>query len=526
MMFKLTLKVLLSLSVMSASLSAYANVQGTPFNSGSFIWPFILGALAVIIPIAIAKLYHAFNKRTNNKLQSEQGVKVKPSGSHIALDAVTNLPVMKRGIDVLEKCIGKNSAQHYVAIAFKPINFEHVNNVLGHQNSDILLLQLAYKIQQKLEQHALLLNFGSKTHPLNICRLQGLDFVIVADRRQFKHEDKYVLDDICLQVTKSLPNSLSFKNFSLSFRLAFGIALGSEKHNATQLFSEASDALSLAEREQQQIWYFDEQSKVYTAKRLAKMEKLRLDIQENRLCSMIQPQVVLNTGELVGFEVNTKWKSSDGDVIEKKAFEAIAEFSGVIYQITKQLIRDALIVAKIANTMQENIKVGINLSSKDLLEPELADFIEQEANQHGIELKQLVIELDESVILTDTFRARMMIDQLRALGVNIAVDNFSGSYESLKYLRKASIQQVKIDCHHLNDKDIYQADKTIASALINLIRKMDIPVIAIGINNSGIREHYMSVGGEIGQGKLIHQGLTTNELQSWLDSRNVHRQAN
>lgn len=508
--------------IMSVPSFAYAINTHFSLNLNASILPFVAGVVTATLFFVLIQVVKKGQKKQPKANQKAH----RRANNVISLDAVTNLPVMKRGIDVLDNLIQQHSAQYYIAIAFKPINFEQVNNVLGHQNSDILLLQLAYKIQKQLENHNLLINFGHKDHALNVCRLQGLDFAIAVDRRHFKYEDNYVLDDLCLQVTKALPESLSFKNFTLSFRLAFGISLGGENHHATQLFSEACDALSLAEKQQQQICYFDEQNKIYTAKRLAKMEKLRLDIQENKLASLVQPQIVLNTGELVGFEVSTHWIAVDGEVVEKKAFEAIAEFSGVIYQITKLLISDAFKVANEANIKGEDITVGINLSSKDLLEPELADYIEQEATKWRVELKQLVIELDEGVILTDTYRARMMVDQLRALGVKIAVDNFTGSYESLKYLRKASVQQVKIDCHHLNDKEVYQADKAIASALINSIRKMDIPVIATGINNSAIKETFLAVGGEIGQGRLIHQGLAIDELHGWLDSRRRLQQAN
>ncbi len=91
----------------------------------------------------------------------------------------------------------------------------------------------------------------------------------------------------------------------------------------------------------------------------------------------------------------------------------------------------------------------------------------------------------------------MMADQHRALGRKIAIDDFSGSYESLKYLRRTSVQQVKVECGQLNVEDNSKSEKTIVKALINLIRKMNIPVIGIGINNRAIEKGYLAMEGEV-----------------------------
>lgn len=487
--------------------------------------PFLLGIVVTLVCVLVFSFTKARKLKSRAQLSNASNEHSQDSSANFSLDPITNIPSMQRTVDVFERYIKDFKAENFVVIAFKPINFEQLNNVLGHQNADLLLLQLAYKIHQKFSENSSFLNLGTEELPYTLCRLQGLDFALIADKRKFKYEDEHVIKDLCQQIAIAIPGALSVKNFSLNFHLSFGIALGHNQYSATELLSQASDALLISEKHNTFISYFDQNALIYSEKQLVKMEKLRLDIKENRLHSLVQPQVNLNSGDIVGFELRVDWQPDAKETLDKAVFEEIAEFSGVIYQITKHLIKDAFKVVKLARARGVECFVAVDLSSRDLLQPELADFIESQALINEVPLSSLVVEMSEGTILNDAFRARMMIDQLRALGVQIAVDNFSGSYESLKYLRKASVQQVKIDCLHLGEED-FKADKTIVNALINLIRKMEIPIVATNVNKTAIKQTFASLGGQLGQGKIIHPGLTLEELESWLNSWQSQHKAN
>lgn len=436
-----------------------------------------------------------------------------------AYDSVTNLPSLAQAIMVIEDSLNNAQPSDFAFLAFKPLNFNQVNRVIGHQNSDLMLLQFAYKMAKFCRENKLLVNFGSSVNPERVCRLNGLDFLVVIDKRNSQHPIKIVLESLTKQLVDAAPKAMSFRNFSLNYELTFGANLAKSNFSASHLIAQTSDALLLAERSASPLAYYNHESEIFSEYQLSNMEKVRKAIEEGRARCLYQPQVSVENKEVNGFEVVFDPSSVLNEPLERDQFMRLVENTGVIYMITKLCIVSALnLLANLAKQDLKGVTVAINLSSQDLLQPELADFIEIQADARSVSLENLVMELSEDVLLSGAFRARMMIDQLRALGVKVAVDDFSGSYEALKYLRKAAIAQVKIDCCHLSEKDRYLADKTIVSALINVIRKMDIPVIATEINNQSTQKALIEAGGDIVQGKVIHQGLTVSQFEQWLNA--------
>lgn len=432
-------------------------------------------------------------------------------------DTVTNLPSLAQAIAIIEDKLQEVQTSDFAFLAFKPLNFSQVNRVIGHQNSDLMLLQFAYKLAKFTRDNQLLVNFGVPSSPERVCRLNGLDFLVVIDKRQCQHPIKIVLESVAKELTEVAPKAMSFRNFSLNYELTFGANLPSSNFSANLMIAQTSDALLLAERSASPLAYYNHESEIFSEYQLSNMEKVRSALEEGRASCLYQPQVSASTRKVKGFEVIFDPSSVLNEQLESKQFMRLVENTGVIYMITQLSIGAALdLLAVLAKNNQENLKVSINLSSQDLLQPELADFIEEQAQKRSVLLEHLVIEISEGILLSGAFRARMMIDQLRALGIQIAVDDFSGSYEALKYLRKASIAQVKIDCLHLGEQDRYAADKTIVMALVNVIRKMEIPVIATEINRQSTQKAILEVGGDTVQGKIVHSGLALNQLESWL----------
>jgi len=504
-----------------AAIVAYAGATYSWLNvqleAAWFIALAVLSYLMVIVNGCWELVENIREKFDQIKLAMTSEVTIKEPVK-VDLDPITNLPSYQQSLFRLKKTLQVNPSDEIIAIVFKPLNFEQVNKVLGHQNSDILLLQLAYSLQQSLVENKLLLNFGDDNQSLKISRLQGLDFLVAFNASHSSHPTKILIEDLCQQLSASVPKAMSFKSFTLKFELVFGTANSKQSsHNAEQLIAQASDALLEAQQRNQSLSYFDQQSKVYTERQLAMMEKLRQDVNAENINWLAQPQISLTSREIMGFELIVDWQANNGKRLSNDEFQRIAEFSGEIYQLTRQMISQAFSLLAMMHEHGIKKNVAINLSSKDLLELELADYIESQSNAYNVEMDFLTIELNEHVLLNSAFRARMMIDQLKALGVRVAIDDFSGSYEALRYLRRTSVHQVKVECSELNLEDKGHSEKTIVNALINLIRKMKIPLIATGVNNRNIEKQYLLMGGEIAQGHLIENGVSVTEVKNWLN---------
>jgi EAL domain-containing protein (putative c-di-GMP-specific phosphodiesterase class I)/GGDEF domain-containing protein len=482
---------------------------------------FVAGLASFVLIVSHYVLTLEYENKSNT--QTEEHIVGEPpltlQSSTTMNDPATNLPTYQQVIQVIDTRLKQHNEKQLAVIVFKPVNFQQVNAVLGHHNSDILLLQFAYSLQQKLVDNELLLNFAAPEQPVRVARLQSLNFIVVIDLSLSHHPADSLIKEACLQLSAAVPDAISFKSFSLNFELKFGVAKAPiHGNNIAEVIAYAGDALLTGEQSQQQINYFDSDSIVYAEQQLRKMEQLKQDIADHKLAFYLQPQIGISDRRFKGFELLVHWYCQGEVPLELEEFIATAEYSGEVYLLTKQMIEQAFKALFKLQKLGVYQTVSINLSSKDLLEPDLVDYIEVQIKKYSIPAKYLLIELTEDVMLTATDQAKIMIDQLRALEIGISIDQFTGSYESLRYLRKMAIDQVKIDCSYLANSTDNHADKAIVNALINLTRSMKLPFIGTGIKTKEIEESFQTMGGEFAQGQTISKGVTLTELEVWLES--------
>jgi len=478
--------------------------------------------LGVSLPIIVFFCWQLLLRFTRKRLPLPVEHKItKEEIFNYTHDLATNLPIAQHALKQFELALKKTNKASMAAVVFKPINFQQVNTVLGHHNSDILLLQLAFCLKKSIANNQSLLKFDQNPEDaegVRLARLQGLDFLVVFDLSSTKHDAKSELDNLCQQLAKAVPDAMSFKSFSLNFELAFGIAVSGEHGNSVnEIVAHATDALLKGEANKQMIQYFDNSAALYTEQQLVLMERLRQDILAENLHWYLQPQINADDKSIIGFELKVHWYQDDAEPLELPDFIELAEHSGEVYLLTKQMIIQTFKTLFTLHQLGVQQQVSVSLSSKNLLEPDLVDFIEQQIKSYNIAGKYLMIELNEQVMLSACQRAKKTIDQLKSLDVTIAIANFSGSYESLRYLRKMAVHQVKIDCKQLVTNEDNHAEKAIINALITLSRSMNLPLIGTNVDKHETANSYIAMGGNLIQGRVIHQGFVPNEMEIWLN---------
>lgn len=434
-------------------------------------------------------------------------------------DPTTNLPTAQQALRAFEVAIKSDTGQRYAAVVFKPINFQQVNSLLGHHNSDLLLLQFAYSLQQRIANNSSLLSFGLNPEPVRVARLQSLQFLVVYNLTDNRFDDKSILNELCHQLADGVPDAMSFKSFSLNFELAFGIAISGENgDNVDEITAHAGDALLNGLEKKQQINYFDNSSISYNQVQLARIEALRRDIKEEKLFCYLKPQVNINNHNIVGFQLKVHWYETDVvKPLDLYDFSDLAEHSGELYFLTKYMLKTAFSTLYTLHRIGVHQRIAVTLSSESLFEVDLVDYIEQQLKQYDIAGKYLMIELSEKVMLSASHRVKAIIDQLKSLDIKISIANFSGSYESLRYVRKMAIHQLKINCQQLTNDSSNRVDKAITNALVTLTRSMKIPLIGTHIDRHDASEAYIAMGGELIQGDIIHPGVVPDEIEIWLE---------
>ena len=434
-------------------------------------------------------------------------------------DPTTNLPTAQQALKSFEAAIKADTGQRSAAVVFKPINFQQVNSLLGYHNSDLLLLQLAFCLQQRIAEDTSLLNFGLKSQPVRIARLQSLQFLVIYNLTDNRFDDKSILNELCHQLADGVPDAMSFKSFSLNFELAFGIALSGENgDDFNELTAHAGDALLNGIEKQRQINYFDNSSISFNQVQLARMEAIRGDIQEEKLFCYLKPQVNIKNQQIVGFQLKVHWYENNViKPLELNEFADLAEHSGELYFLTKYMINKAFSTLYTLHRIGVHQSISVTLSNESLFEVDLVDYIEQKISEYDISGKYLMIELSEKVMLSASHRVKVIIDQLKSLDIKISIANFSGSYESLRYVRKMAIHQLKINCQQLTNDSSNRVDKAITNSLVTLTRSMKIPLIGTDIDRHEASEAYIAMGGELIQGDIIHPGVVPDEIEIWLE---------
>ncbi|MGB0936350.1 MAG: EAL domain-containing protein [Colwellia sp.] len=486
----------------------------------SILCSFVIGSWPLVANILLA-----LQKDQKNIQEKVHQVSVDDM-FQITHDPATNLPNAQQAYKYFELNSRQLPGHQFAAVTFKPINFKQVNSVLGFHHSDILLLQLAYRIQVALTQNDNLLRFDECSEPIRLVRLQSLQFMVICDLGNASHyegsknkqssiEDQ--MQRLCKQISDAVPEAMSFKSLSLNFELAFGISITpTNGFNVSEVIAHATDALLVAETSDKKIQYFDANSIHDNERQLVFMERLRKDILDQNLYCFLQPQVDCINGDLVGFELLVHWYKWLNEPLELSEFIELAEYSGELHSLMKHMLRQAVSSIATLQRLHHHCKVSVKISSDILLETDLVDFIEQQIKEQKISSSYLVIELTEKVILSSSFKAKSIIDQLTALGVKIAIADFSGSYESLRYLRKTAVNQIKIDCKDLTAGDEERSNRMIVDALVNLSKGMKIPVIGSHMEKQVSLEIFKAMGGSVIQGKIIDAGVVPEELEIWL----------
>ena len=434
-----------------------------------------------------------------------------------ARDPATNLPSQQQALFRFEQVYKQNTSNRYAVVVVKPINFEHVNQVLGHQNSDILLLQLAYCLQRKVEDNDRLINFNYSDEKSRFARLQSLHFLAVIDLKDCNYPEKVIVEDLCRQLADAVPEAMSFKSFSLNFELACGVAFtGDHGKSVQEVIAHAGDALLSAERDKDLLHFYDQQDSLYTEQQLLKMERLKQDIEQDNLLWTAEPMIELGSNKIKGFSLTVKWRAAGEEYLPLIEFQQLAENSGELYLLSKTMVKSAfklLYELKKASVFEP---VSISLSSTDILEPDLVEYIEQQIKTYNIAGKYLMIELTEPVMVVAHDRAKTIVDQLRALEVQIGIDDFTGSYESLRYIRRLAVDQLKINCGRLTRTEENSAEKAIVNSLVNLARTMQLPFVGSHINTSDVQNMYQLMGGKVIQGEHVVPGIELGKLPEWV----------
>lgn len=364
----------------------------------------------------------------------------------------------------------QREAEQLAVMIVDVVRFKHINDTLGRQVGDSLLLALRDRLQQNIPQTAGLARVGPDQFALAIPDVRSADEVA----RLIEGSIRQALEQ---------PVYLEHQELVVSHRIGIAI-FPDDSEVAETLFLQAELALKQAKQQSVRYLFFDQDMSKQVAKKLDLEHKLRraLDNAEFRL--LYQPKVSLKTGAIVGMEALIRWQSPDFGLVAPSEFIPILEDTGLILEVGQWVLQRAVLdLQDWQRRGYTALRVAINVSALQLRQD---DFVQQIKYllQHSPEAAWLDLELTESVVIADVADSQKKLAAIRALGLPIAIDDFGTGYSSLSYIAQLPLDTLKIDRSFVLKMLDNHADRMIVSTIITMAHHMNLNVVAEGVDSA------------------------------------------
>lgn len=388
-------------------------------------------------------------------------------------------------------------------------NFKYINDSLGHPIGDELLKSVAQRLVSSVR--------SSDT----VSRQGGDEFIILlADGTN--EEDAAVTAQKILNV---LAGVHEIDSQQLYVTTSIGISIyPADGADAETLLKNADTAMYHAKEEgRNNFQFFRSAMNIRSVERQLIESHLRTSLEKNQMVLHYQPKIDLATGEVSGAEALLRWNHPDWGLVYPERFIEVAEDSGLIVSIGNWVLKEACTEAKKWESMGHGkICLAVNISASEFRQTNFLTELRSILLESELDPSCLQLEITESVLMHDAERSAAILNELKTLGIQLAVDDFGTGYSSLSYLEQFPIDVLKIDQSFLRDLASNPDNKIIVSAIIGMGNNLKLKVIAEGIENqtqlSFLREQDCGEG----QGYFFSRPLGAAQFQMLLKDGNCH----
>lgn len=377
--------------------------------------------------------------------------------------------------------------------------FKHINDTLGHLAGDQVLQQTAQRLRDMLR--------GSDT----IARLGGDEFIILLSGVE-SEQGKLM----ALNILQALEQPIVIGDHSLDVRASVGLARYPEDgEDAETLMRHADSAMYAAKRGNLGFAAYEPVHDRFHKEQLSLLSELRRAIENEELHLAFQAKIDLYGGAVAGVEALVRWQHPERGAVAPTHFIPFAEQTGFIRSITRWVIEAAVLQCSRWIALGMSLKVAVNISAQDLLEPGLADTIVAALEHHQVPSRLFGLEVTESGVMQDPATAIGVLKRLRALGIGVAIDDFGTGYSSLAYVKQLEVTELKIDRSFIRNIVGDKKDRAIVLSIIELAHNLELTVVAEGVEDDASVEVLRKLGCDIIQGFVYSKPLAQREFAAW-----------
>jgi diguanylate cyclase (GGDEF)-like protein/PAS domain S-box-containing protein len=417
-------------------------------------------------------------------------------------DDLTGLPNRALFTDRLEHAIaflGRHSAP--IAVLFIDLDdFKTVNDSLGHEAGDRLLIEAGKRIEQCVRSVD------------TVARLGGDEFAVLLE-----DVDPNAPAAAATRILAALHEPVRIRRRQLTIGASIGIVTAhSPKQRVTDLLRNADLAMySAKDHGKGRFEVFQPKLQRAASTRLRLKADLERALEENQFRLRYQPLIDLATGQVMGMEALLRWQHPARGEVLPGEFISLAEDSGLILPLGRWVLREACRQASAwqsAGLTAEPLGMSVNVSARQLENPTLADDVSAALEASGFDPRLLTLEVTESVLMHDTTLTLENLHRLKALGVRLVIDDFGTGYSSLSYLRRFPIDGIKIDRSFIDAIDTDREEAELVGSIITLSNRLHLETVAEGVERWSQLARLRSLGANTGQGYYIAVPLTPAEV--------------
>ncbi|TQV87734.1 EAL domain-containing protein [Aliikangiella coralliicola] len=420
-------------------------------------------------------------------------------------DTLTGLPNRNYFDKILPELITQNNDNNaLLALLFVDIDrFKNINDSLGHQFGDKVLIAAAKRLQETLPDSTVIARFG------------GDEFTIILT--ESKHESDIKV--IAKSLLDSFSRTLSVDNTEVIVSLSIGISLCPNDSQVSHTLIQYADTAMYYSKSAGRNTYsmFNIEYLARTSKRLELENSLHHALEAGEFYPVYQPKMDVESGLCKSAEALLRWHSKEHGLIPPSDFIPILEDTGLISPVTDWLLEEVCNqYTKWTSNHDVEINLAVNLSVRQLMRQPITDAVTTILAKTQTPASSIELEITESALMENASQLASMLGELKSLGVNLSIDDFGTGYSSFSYLSQLPVDKLKIDKSFIDKIESGERAKTLCLAIISMAHELGLKVVAEGVENQNQLSFLVEARCDEIQGYYYSKPLTSEQFETFL----------